>query len=91
MVAAKPMARTGESRVLRTVRQAPAIRVARDDDEAGLVALIGGCFAEYPGCLLDVDGEIPELRAVATTPMQPMTRPAASALWRPMDRTAWSF
>ncbi len=39
------------------------IRDARDDDEAGL---IGGCFAEYPGCLLDVDGEIPELRGIAT-------------------------
>lgn len=42
------------------------IRPARDDDEAGLIALIGGCFAEYPGCVLDVDGEIPELRAIAT-------------------------
>ncbi len=44
----------------------PAIRPAGDDDEAGLIALIGGCFAEYPGCVLDVDGEIPELRAIAT-------------------------
>ena len=42
------------------------IRDARDGDEGGLIALIGGCFAEYPGCVLDVDGEIPELRAVAT-------------------------
>jgi predicted N-acetyltransferase YhbS len=23
-------------------------------------------FAEYPGCVLDVDGEMPELRAIAT-------------------------
>ena len=44
----------------------PAIRPARDTDEDGLIALIGGCFAEYPGCVLDVDGEIPELRAIAT-------------------------
>ena len=44
----------------------PAIRPARDEDEDGLIALIGGCFAEYPGCVLDVDGEIPELRAIAT-------------------------
>lgn len=43
-----------------------AIRDARNDDEAGLIALIGGCFAEYPGCLLDVDGEIPELREIAS-------------------------
>ena len=44
----------------------PTIRPARDADEDGLIALIGGCFAEYPGCVLDVDGEIPELRAIAT-------------------------
>ena len=44
----------------------PAIRPARDDDQDGLIALIGGCFAEYPGCVLDVDGEIPELRAIAS-------------------------
>lgn len=42
------------------------VRDARDDDAEGLIALIGGCFAEYPGCLLDVDGELPELRAIAT-------------------------
>src|SRR5262245_25285190 len=42
------------------------VRDARDDDAEGLIALIGGCFSEYPGCLLDVDGELPELRAIAT-------------------------
>lgn len=42
------------------------VRDARDSDAEGLIALIGGCFAEYPGCLLDVDGELPELRAIAT-------------------------
>jgi len=45
---------------------APVVRAARDSDADGLIALIGGCFAEYPGCVLDVDGEIPELRAIAT-------------------------
>lgn len=44
----------------------PTIRTARDEDEQGLIALIGGCFAEYPGCVLDIDREIPELRAIAT-------------------------
>jgi putative acetyltransferase len=44
----------------------PTIRDARDDDAAGLIELIGSVFAEYPGCLLDVDGEIPELRAIAS-------------------------
>lgn len=53
------------------LRPAPApapvnLRAARDDDAEGLIALIGGCFAEYPGCVLDVDGEIPELRAIAS-------------------------
>lgn len=42
------------------------VRDARDADAEGLIALIGGCFSEYPGCLLDVDGELPELRAIAT-------------------------
>ena len=48
------------------VSSEPLIREARDDDAAGLIALIGGVFAEYAGCFLDVDGEIPELRAIAT-------------------------
>jgi putative acetyltransferase len=43
-----------------------AIRPARDGDADGLIALIGACFAEYPNCVLDVDGEIPELRGIAT-------------------------
>jgi len=42
------------------------IRDARDDDAAGLIELIGTTFAEYPGCVLDVDGEMPQLRAIAT-------------------------
>jgi len=42
------------------------IRDARDEDAEGLIDLIGGVFDEYPGCVMDVDGEIPELRAIAT-------------------------
>lgn len=41
------------------------IRDARDDDAAGLIELIGSCWSAYPGCVLDVDGEMPHLRAVA--------------------------
>jgi ribosomal protein S18 acetylase RimI-like enzyme len=41
------------------------VRLVRDDDSAGLIALIGACWAEYPGCVLDVDGEEPWLRAPA--------------------------
>lgn len=42
------------------------IRAGRDEDAEGFIALIGDCWAEYPGCVLDVDGEVPELRALAT-------------------------
>jgi len=46
-------------------RGLPVIRPARDDDAEGLIALIDGCFREYPGCVTDVDGEMPELYAIA--------------------------
>jgi GNAT superfamily N-acetyltransferase len=42
------------------------IRPGRDEDAAGFIALIQGCWAEYPGCVFDLDGEVPELRALAT-------------------------
>jgi putative acetyltransferase len=42
------------------------VREAVDADAEGLIALIGGVFAEYPGCVLDVDGEMPQLRRIAT-------------------------
>ncbi len=45
----------------------PIVRDARDTDAAGLIALLGGIFEEYPGCVLDVDGEMPQLRAIATS------------------------
>lgn len=42
------------------------VRPVVDDDSARLIALIGGCWSEYPGVLLDVDGEEPWLRAPAS-------------------------
>jgi putative acetyltransferase len=42
------------------------IREARDDDAWDLVGLVAGCWSEYPGCVLDVHGEAPELLAIAT-------------------------
>jgi len=45
---------------------APAIRPGRDDDAAGFIALVDACWSEYPGCVMDLDGEVPELRALAT-------------------------
>src|SRR5690625_3399959 len=37
-----------------------------DADSAGLVALIGATFAEYPGCVLDLPGLDRDLLAPAT-------------------------
>lgn len=42
------------------------LRPATDADAAGFIALIGAAWGEYPNCVLDVDGEVPELRALAT-------------------------
>ena len=42
------------------------IREARDDDSAGVIDLIARVYAEYPGNVLDVDVEEPELRAPAS-------------------------
>lgn len=44
----------------------PDLRAVRDSDSAALIELIGGCWAEYPGCVMDVDGEEPWLREPAT-------------------------
>nr|WP_305880023.1 GNAT family N-acetyltransferase [Siccirubricoccus soli] len=52
------------------------MRPGRDEDAAGFIALIGACWAEYPGCVLDVDGEVPELRHLATYFAE-----ASGALW----------
>ncbi|SHJ57637.1 Ribosomal protein S18 acetylase RimI [Roseomonas rosea] len=43
-----------------------AIRPGRDADAEGFIRLIGDAWAEYPNCVLDVDAEVPELRALAT-------------------------
>ncbi len=40
------------------------IRLAEDSDAEGLVALIGGVYAEYPNCILDVEREEPDLLAI---------------------------
>ncbi len=41
------------------------LRPGRDADAEGIIALVGACWAEYPGCVMDLDGEVPELRALA--------------------------
>ncbi len=42
------------------------IREATDGDGEQVIRLIGSVFAEFPGCVLDVDGELPHLRVLAT-------------------------
>lgn len=44
-----------------------AVRPVRDEDGPGVIALIAAAYAEYPGCLLDVDRECPDLRAPASS------------------------
>lgn len=43
-----------------------AVRDGTDDDGPALIAIIAEAFSAYPGCVLDIDGEMPELRAPAT-------------------------
>jgi predicted GNAT family N-acyltransferase len=44
----------------------PHLRLVTDGDSEALIRLIGDAWSEYPGCVLDVDGEEPWLRAPAT-------------------------
>jgi putative acetyltransferase len=54
----------------------PGLRAASDADWWGLTALIGACWSEYPGCVVDVAGEYPELLAPASH-----YRDIGGALW----------
>jgi GNAT superfamily N-acetyltransferase len=79
---------------------APVLRAGRDEDAAEFIALIGACWAEYPGCVMDVDGEVSELRALASYFAR-----YGGALWaaeadgavvglvgtRPLDDDAWEI
>ena len=42
------------------------LRLGQDSDGPALIALIAACWAPYRGLTLDVDGEMPELHALAT-------------------------
>jgi len=39
-----------------------SIRPASDADSKGVIEVIARAYAEYPGCILDVDREEPALR-----------------------------
>jgi putative acetyltransferase len=45
----------------------PRLRPGTDSDSAGVIALIRRIYAEYEGCVLDVDREEPGLRAPASS------------------------
>ena len=44
----------------------PTIRPATDADSDRLIALMEDSWRPYPGCVMDVDGELPELRRPAS-------------------------
>jgi GNAT superfamily N-acetyltransferase len=44
----------------------PHLRPAADEDAWALIALVGACWSEYPGCVMDVHGECPDLLAPAS-------------------------
>ncbi len=46
---------------------ATLLRAARDADAADLIELIAAAYAEYPGCVLDLDADMPELKAPASS------------------------
>lgn len=76
------------------------IRPGRDSDAAGFIGLIGSCWSLYPGVILDVDGEEPQLRALGSYYAE-----RSGALWaaerdgeivgmiaaRPLDGGTWEI
>jgi ribosomal protein S18 acetylase RimI-like enzyme len=42
------------------------VRRGRDSDADAFIALIAACWSQYPGIVLDVEAEMPELRALAS-------------------------
>lgn len=72
------------------------LRPAVDDDSWEVIALIGACWAEYPGCVMDVHGECPDLLAPASAyhrqggafwvATDGCGTVVATVGWRPLDR-----
>lgn len=48
------------------MEQALFVRPGRDEDSAGVIEVVARCYADYPGCVLDVEAEEPELLAPAS-------------------------
>jgi GNAT superfamily N-acetyltransferase len=76
------------------------IRPGHDSDGPGIIGLIDSCWSHYPGIHMDVDGEMPELHALAT-----YYRQHSGALWvaedghritgmiatRPLESVTWEI
>ena len=57
-----------ETRLLRAdLIEDVVFREALDSDADAVIALLSAIYAEYPGCILDVAGEAPELLALASS------------------------
>ena len=79
---------------------AVCLRHGQDSDASSFITLIDACWSQYPGIVLDVDSEMPELRALATHYMD-----KGGALWSteaggqivgmvatiPHDMTTWEI
>jgi GNAT superfamily N-acetyltransferase len=71
------------------------LRPANDDDGWEVIALIGACWSEYPGCVMDVHGECPDLLRPASAYQRqggafwvvtdPCGTVVATVGWRPLD------
>lgn len=57
--------RAGEG-VSDRIAASPVIRPGRDTDAKSIIALIDTCWSQHPGVRMDVDGEMPELHALAS-------------------------
>ena len=57
---------TGDELSALAAEHGHVLREVRDGDAPGLASLIGGVFAEYPGCVLDLDGIDADLQAWAS-------------------------
>ena len=66
-----------------TVEAVPHLRPASDDDGWDVIALIGACWSEYAGCVMDVHGECPDLLAPARA-----YRDLGGAFWVATDACA---
>ena len=56
------------------------MRPAVDGDSWDVIGLIGACWSEYPGCVMDVHGECPDLLAPASA-----YRQHGGAFWVAVD------